>query len=121
MMAFELRLATKEDKPRILEISAQIWEGEDYVPVVVDDWLAAAGSELVVATLAGELIAFAHLQWLAPEYVWLEGIRTDPARRNLGAGKALTDYLLERAGRALFTWRGRRNHRRAPPADPRTG
>ena len=99
-MAFELRLATSEDRPRILEISAQIWEGEDYVPAVIDDWLSAPGSELLVATLAGELIAFAHLQWLSPHYVWLEGIRTDPAHRNLGAGKALTDGLLERAARA---------------------
>ena len=79
-MAFELRLATSEDRPRILEISAQIWEGEDYVPAVIDDWLSAPGSELLVATLAGELIAFAHLQWLSPHYVWLEGIRTDPAQ-----------------------------------------
>ncbi len=98
-MAFEVRPARSEDKPRILEISAQIWEGDDYVPAVVDDWLAAPGSELVVASLAGELIAFAHLRWLSPEYVWLEGIRTDPAHRNLGAGNALTDALLERAAR----------------------
>jgi hypothetical protein len=29
MMAFELRLSTRENKPRILEISARIWEVED--------------------------------------------------------------------------------------------
>jgi ribosomal protein S18 acetylase RimI-like enzyme len=96
-MTFEMRLAMADDKPRILEISAQIWEGEDYIPLVVDRWLAARGSELIVALLDGELVAFAHLQWFAPDYVWMEGIRTDPARRNLGAGKALTEYLVARA------------------------
>jgi GNAT superfamily N-acetyltransferase len=100
LMAFEMRLATADDRPRILEISAQIWEGEDYVPAVLDGWLASPGSELIVALLGGELVAFAHLQWLSAQYVWMEGIRTDPARRNLGAGKALTEYLVEHAALA---------------------
>ena len=48
-MGIELRGARSEDKPRILEISSQIWEGNDYVPFIVDDWLSDAGGEFVEA------------------------------------------------------------------------
>ena len=47
-----LRKATASDKPRIVEISSQIWEGEDYVPDVLDDWLADPSGEVIVTMLA---------------------------------------------------------------------
>jgi GNAT superfamily N-acetyltransferase len=97
---FELRPALAQDRERILAISSQVWEGEDYVPSVIDDWLAARDGELVVALLEGQLVAFAHLAWLLPGYAWFEGVRTDPAYRNKGAAKAITEYLLDRAARA---------------------
>jgi GNAT superfamily N-acetyltransferase len=97
---FELRLARPEDRERMLAISAQIWEGDDYVPAVVDGWLADPQSGLIVALLGGVLVAFAHLRWLLPGYAWLEGLRSDPEYRNQGAGRALTDYLIHWAAQA---------------------
>ena len=47
-----LRKAIASDKPRITEISSQIWDGEDYVPDVLDDWLANLNGEVIVAMLA---------------------------------------------------------------------
>jgi hypothetical protein len=59
-----LRKAVATDKERIADISSQIWEGDDYVASVFDDWLADPHGEVVVATLDGVLIAFARRTYL---------------------------------------------------------
>ncbi|MCD6135398.1 GNAT family N-acetyltransferase [Candidatus Bipolaricaulota bacterium] len=92
-----LREVTAADKPRITEISSQIWDGEDYVPDVLDDWLADPSGEVIVAIVDGKLISFARRSYLLPGYVWLEGARTDPAYRNSGAAQEISRYFLESA------------------------
>ncbi|MBE0634737.1 GNAT family N-acetyltransferase [Candidatus Bipolaricaulota bacterium] len=89
-----VRKATPDDRGRILEISVQIWDGDDYVPQLLDSWLAEDEGELVVTTLDDVVIAFAHRSWLCPGIAWFEGIRTDPAHQGRGAGKAITEYLI---------------------------
>lgn len=98
-MGVIIRTARLADRERILAISSRIWEGDDFVPRVIDEWLLMRNSEVAVADLNGSVIAFARTQTLSPGYVWLEGIRTDPAEQGHGAGKALTEYFIEKAGR----------------------
>ena len=88
---------------RILEISAQMWDGEDYVPALLDGWFADSEGELAVATLDDYVIAFAHRTWLCPKIAWFEGIRTDPAFQGRGAGKAITEYFIRAARIARAT------------------
>jgi RimJ/RimL family protein N-acetyltransferase len=90
-----LRKAVATDKERIAEISSQIWEGDDYVANVFDDWFADPHGEVIVATLDDILIGFARRTYLLPGYAWFEGIRTDPAYRNRGAAKAITRHFLD--------------------------
>jgi ribosomal protein S18 acetylase RimI-like enzyme len=97
MAPIELRPATPEDRPRIVEISSQIWDGHDYVPELLDEWFADAEGEVVGAVLDGGLVGFARRTWLAPRLAWFEGIRTDPASRGRGAGRAITEHLIHRA------------------------
>ncbi len=84
----------------MLEISSQIWEGDDYVPDVVDAWITDPNGELAVAVVRDEadgrdlVVGFARCSRLASDYAWLEGARTDPGYRNRGAGKALLRYFL---------------------------
>jgi ribosomal protein S18 acetylase RimI-like enzyme len=92
-----LRLATEADRARIVEISSQIWDGHDYVPELLDEWLADAAGEVVGAVIEDELVGFARRTWLAPGLAWFEGIRTDPAYRARGIGRAITEYLIDRA------------------------
>ncbi len=106
-MDITLRRAMPQDKPRIIEISSQIWDGEDYVPDVIDEWLTDENAELVVALRGGQVVAFARYVWLLPGhgpaqpgYAWFEGIRTDPAAQNRGIGKAITRYFLDQVARA---------------------
>ncbi len=81
----------------ILAISAQIWDGYDYVPHVLDEWLAGAQGELLVAEIDGHVAAFSYLTWLAVGHAWLQGIRADTAMRGRGAAKALTERSIARA------------------------
>lgn len=94
-MAIALRPARPEDREAILTISAQIWEGEDYIPLVLDDWLAEGG--LTVAELDGQLAGYGKLTMLSPGEAWLEGLRVDPAQRGKGVAKALGQRQLESA------------------------
>ncbi len=90
-----LRKAIESDKPRIAEISSQIWEGEDYVPEVLDAWLADENGEVIVAIDDGVLISFARRLYLLSGYAWFQGARTDPLYRNKGASQAISRYFLE--------------------------
>jgi ribosomal protein S18 acetylase RimI-like enzyme len=92
-----LRWVTEADRPRIVEISSQIWDGHDYVPELLDEWLADAAGEVVGAVIEDELVGFARRTWLAPGLAWFEGIRTDPTYRGRGIGRAITEYLIDRA------------------------
>jgi len=96
-MDISFRLVTPADKPRILEIAAQVWEGEDYVPDVIDDWLAPTSAVLIAACVGDTPVAFGRYDQLLPDYVWLEGLRTDPAWQGRGIAKALTAHMLARA------------------------
>jgi GNAT superfamily N-acetyltransferase len=98
-MGVTIRTARLADRSRILAISSQIWGGDDYVPQIIDEWLRMRGSEVAVADLNGSVIAFARTVNLTPGYVWLEGIRTDITLQGHGAGKALTEYFIEKATR----------------------
>jgi hypothetical protein len=69
------------------------------VPQVIDEWFRMRDSEVAVADLNGSVIAFGRTVNLTPGYVWLEGIRTDTASQGHGAGKALTEYFIEKATR----------------------
>jgi ribosomal protein S18 acetylase RimI-like enzyme len=96
-MSIEIRTAIERDRERILAISAQIWDGYDYVPGVLDEWLAGRNGELLIAELDGIVAAFSYRTWLAEGHAWLQGIRADTALRGRGAGRALTERSIERA------------------------
>lgn len=96
-MTIEVRRAREEDRARILAISAQIWDGYDYVPHVLDEWLSGRTGELLVAVLDGTVAAFSYLTWLADGHAWLQGIRADTALRGRGTAKALTERSIDMA------------------------
>ena len=99
-LPISFRRVTSDDKPRILEICAGIWDGHDYVPSVLDAWLAAHDADLIGVfaggeRLGGELVGFGHCVWMSPTYAWFEGLRIGSAWRNRGIARALHEHMLE--------------------------
>lgn len=93
----QIRPAQAADKSAVERICAQIWEGDDYIPQVWDDWLADPHGELIVAELAGKVVGVAKLSRLADDEWWMEGLRVAPAHRKQGIGGKLHTRLVEKA------------------------
>jgi ribosomal protein S18 acetylase RimI-like enzyme len=98
-MSVEVRLLTVKDRQRVLEVSSQIWDGDDWVPEALDSWFDSDEGEAVAAVFDGRLIGFARRTWLLPEHAWFEALRADPAAQGRGAGRAITEYLIDSARR----------------------
>jgi GNAT superfamily N-acetyltransferase len=94
-LPISFRRITPDDKPRVLEICAGIWDGHDYVPSVLDAWLAADDADLIGVLAADELVGFGHCVWMSPTYAWFEGLRIDNVWRNRGMARALHEHMLE--------------------------
>jgi Acetyltransferase (GNAT) family len=88
-----IREITAADKSRVIEICSQIWEGDDYIPQVFDDWIKDDG---VFAGLWENdvLVGFGKLTWLSPTDVWLEGLRKDEKTGARNVGEKLSKYYL---------------------------
>lgn len=95
MGGLKVREAELGDRQAILAISQRIWEGEDYIPFVVDQWLTEGG--LIVAELSGQVVGFAKITELSPGEVWLEGLRVHPDHQGKGIAKTLARAQLELA------------------------
>ncbi len=87
------------DKPAVLAIAAQTWDGDDYIQDVLDDWLASATGTVVVAELDDRVVGLGRYDRTFPRYGWLEGLRVDPEFTGRGVAKALTAHMIELARR----------------------
>lgn len=92
----ELRRVVAADKDRILEISAKIWEGDDYLPQVFSEWLGDKEGDFWAVTSNGLLIAFQKVSYFTPTDVWLMGLRKDADTRERGVGRFINKEILAR-------------------------
>lgn len=94
-MALSVRPATAADKAAVLQISAQIWEGDDYLPGFFDRWVREGGFWVGVqrgrVVGCGKATQFSRGEW------WLEGLRVDQRLTGRGLGTALSRAILARA------------------------
>ncbi len=91
---YNIRKATKKDKEGILEISSYIWEGDDYIPYVVDRWIDDENGEFTIVESEKKVVGFVKTNLLREGEYWLQGIRVHPDFRGEGLGKMMTEYLL---------------------------
>ena len=98
MSAIELRPARTKDKAAVVALSAQIWDGEDYLADCFDAWTQesaqGSGGQFTLALAGQELAACNKLTRLAEREWWLEGLRVDPRFRGMGLARLLQDYAL---------------------------
>lgn len=94
-MPLTFRRVTPADRPAMLEICATVWEGDDYLPSVFDQWVTAPGGQFTAVELEGRVVALARLARFARGEYWLEGIRVHADYRGRGIAAALHDYHLD--------------------------
>ncbi|MDH7564177.1 MAG: GNAT family N-acetyltransferase [Candidatus Bathyarchaeota archaeon] len=104
-MSARTRRVTAADKPDILEISRLTWEGHDYLPLVLDDWLNGEDSKMYGVRVGEHVIAVANLRVIENGKTgWMEGLRVHPDHRRKGYADLLTQKLIE-AGKQLHLQR----------------
>ena len=87
------RPAIERDLEEIKEFCKTIWDGQDYVPDVIDDWFHDPQGIFAVAEYEGHAIACSKITWLADGQWWLEGFRVDPTYQGLKVGSLIHQYV----------------------------
>ena len=89
------RPALPLDTHDMLEMTSQIWEGDDYLPEVWQDWLFDPQGLLAVAEFRGKIIGIGKLTMLSKQDWWLEGLRVHPKFEGQRIASRIQTYLLE--------------------------
>ena len=92
------RPALKQDTAEVLEISSHIWDGNDYIPSIWDEWLADPDGLLGVAEYHGRVVGVFKLTKFQDNEWYMEGLRVHPDYRDRGIASHIHHYVLE-------TWR----------------
>jgi predicted PurR-regulated permease PerM/GNAT superfamily N-acetyltransferase len=90
-----IRLARESDRSDMIALTAQMWEGHDYVPQVWSEWLADRDGFLAAAETEKRMVGFGKLTRMGPKEWWLEGLRVEPGYQGLKIGSQLTEYLVQ--------------------------
>ena len=92
-----LRPVRPADEERILEITADVWEGHDYIPRVFDRWVSDAGAEFQAAEVDGVVVGVQRLRPYAPGLMWYEGLRVATTHHRRGIGRSMLNAAIEEA------------------------
>ena len=91
----KIRRILKSDRGDILEISSKIWSGHDYLPSVIDEWLADPTCHTYGVEVEGRLVAIGNLRLVdRGKTGWMEGLRVHADHRKKGYAKMLTQHFL---------------------------
>ncbi len=101
---FTFRPMEPSDEPAVVSMSSRIWDGDDYLPFVFDDWVADREGVFEAVLENGKLVGCGKLSFLTPTDAWLEGVRKDPASGVKGVSAAVgRRFLSLLAGRSGIT------------------
>jgi GNAT superfamily N-acetyltransferase len=90
-----IRPTLPADTPAVFEFCKRIWDGNDYVPYVWDEWLKDPKGRLFTAEYAGQAVGIARIVHIAPGQWWFEGFRVDPAYQGQRIGTQLHEYVVD--------------------------
>ena len=86
------RPALSSDTADVLAFTKLIWEGEDYIKYVWQDWLHDPCGVLAIAQYGSHAVGMAKVTFISPGQWWLEGLRVDPAHQGLKIASHLHEY-----------------------------
>ena len=99
-MKLYFRELTIDDIPDIQEISKNIWDGEDYIPQVIEKWLQDKNCMNYGAFInedLDEIVGFGRVKLYDNKLAWLEGGRVSVKYQKQGIGKELMNYAIDYA------------------------
>ncbi len=82
------------DKEQILKICDSVWDGDDYIPNVIDEWIIDPNGYFIGLFDDEQLIAFGRLASQGDGNYWLEGLRKNHSLQMKGVGKKIANYLI---------------------------
>ena len=94
-----LRPVRPQDRARVIEMVAEVWEGNDYLPSVFDQWAADPSASFQAAELDGLVVGVQRLRPIGSGLLLYEGMRVDPKHQGRGIGHAMLAAALEEARR----------------------
>ncbi len=90
-----IRPSLPSDTPDVLEFCKFIWDGNDYVPYVWNEWMADPRGHLFTAEYAGHAVGIVRVTHLAPRQWWFEGLRVNPEFHDKKIGSQIHEYITE--------------------------
>lgn len=91
-----IRPYKETDYEDILEISKHIWDGEDYLPKLINEYEKDSHCRPFVVEEDGRVVSVVNMHYYTSEFLWLEAMRTHPDFRNKGIATKLNQYLYQK-------------------------
>lgn len=88
-----IRIATPSDISPISEWTRDTFSWGDYIPYVLDRWIADETGRVFVTELEGNVVAMGRVGMLGADEAWAQGMRVHPDHRRQGHGLRITDAL----------------------------
>lgn len=115
MQNINIRKATINDKPQILEFCKNTWKTsendqknetkQDYISIVYDNWVRK--KSMLTVEIDHKPVAILNVLPYKDGSVWLEGMRVAPAYKRKGIATLLTDYVInnyKKVRLSIFDW-----------------
>ncbi len=88
------------DVPAVRDMTRDVWDGNDYLPAVIERWLGHPEFYTFGAFTdkeTSELVGTGQVRWLLPGVAWVEGGRVHPRVQKQGIGMELARHAIEHA------------------------
>lgn len=85
-----IRPALPADKNGLIKMAKTIWDGGDYLPKIVDTWIAEGG--FFVAEWQSQIIGCTKITMFPRNVMWFEGLRVHSRYQGKGIGKLLNAF-----------------------------
>jgi len=102
-MKVYFRELTSDDIPAVKDISKDIWDGYDYIPDVIEEWLQEKNC-MNYGTFKDEqktdMVGFGRVKFYNKDIAWLEGGRIKASYQRQGIGRKQLSYAIDYAYKA---------------------
>ena len=97
-MPAKIRKLIETDREDISEISRHVWDGNDYLPAVAEEWLKDPKCHFFGVEVDGHIVAVGNLRLIEDGQTgWMEGLRVHPEFRGKGFANEITQHLVTEA------------------------